>query len=231
MSNTPPKKTHPFTKLANTLVADLWAGVRTVLEVFSHDSAKAWPAAKLLTYLKGAEELAREALIEIAETLFVYPVPDRERSAVQAPSEPASMRTPLFRLGVAAPRIDENNEFSSPNDNDRPETLRWSQSISPERDPCEARSADSGSNKNEETATSTVKNRIAALEDVLADPGRHAARMARALYRSAEGKGQRLMARSEHDLLLDHCNYMADDAAYAASAAGRFMQHFLIDTS
>ena len=161
--------------------------------------------------------------MHIADTLFVYSVPAREQIAARALRQESNrIRAPLFRLGLVAPRADDSGE---------PSSLSQNPSNSPERDPCEVHSADTESNKNVQTARSLYENRIASLENVLADPGRHAARMARALYRCAEGKGQRLMARSEHDLLLDHCNYMADDTAYAASAAGRFMQHFLIDTS
>ena len=55
------------------------------------------------------------------------------------------------------------------------------------------------------------------------------ARMARAMYRAKYDDGDRLIARSWNDLMLDHVNYMCDDRAYAASEAGAFMQRLFID--
>ena len=51
-----PKTIHRFTELAQKTAASLWAGVRVTLDAVRHESAKAWPAAKLLNYLKSAEE-------------------------------------------------------------------------------------------------------------------------------------------------------------------------------
>ena len=59
-------------------------------------------------------------------------------------------------------------------------------------------------------APSTYDKRLLALQDVLAHPGKHAARMARALYRAAYEPGGRLLARSPDEILLDRMNAALD---------------------
>ena len=191
------KTIHRFTELAQKTAADLWAGVRVTLDAMRHESAKAWPAAKLLNYLKGAEELVREALIVVAEKLNVIPVTVRERSIPADPPKPGGPRGPLFRLGIAVTVAEEESES----------TL----GRSPERGPCEAQSADTGSNKTAGPAPSIYDKRLAALEDVLTDPGRHAARMARALYRRENDiTGGRLNLKDDDGLMLDQVNTLMD---------------------
>ena len=196
---------HRFTELAQKTVADLWAGVRVTLDAMRHESAKAWPAAKLLNYLKSAEELAREALMVIAEKLHVIPIAVRARAISADPPKPGGPRGPLFRLGIAVTVAEE----AAPTSDDSQNTM--GRSNNPERGPCEAQSADTGSNKTAGPAPSIYDKRLAALEDVLTDPGRHAARMARALYcRENDITGGRLNLKDDDGLMLDQVNTLVD---------------------
>ena len=59
------------------------------------------------------------------------------------------------------------------------------------------------------------QNRLAALQDVLAHPGKHAARMARALYRKEHDAPKvRLVAKSEQDMILVHIARFCADPSY-----------------
>ena len=185
--------------------------IRVTLGVFSSPDKERWPFARLLDHLRGAESLAREMLREIAAKISVSPAKFRKRSKqgqVTLGAKPADC-TPYFRLGV------------KPAEPDSPEGEELEACASPSR----MREGDrGGGHQNADTAPSplaplprtgrggretqisSLDRRIAALEDVLAHPGKHAARMARALYRAEHETGGRLIAKSPDDRLLDNIN-------------------------
>lgn len=199
---------HRFTELAQKQASVLWAGVRVTLEAMRHDSAKAWPTRKLLNYLESAEELAREALMVVAEKLHVTPVPIRIRNVPDKAPKATGVGAPLFRLGIAerSPAV-SSGELIDASSNEEWRSLN----DSPERNPYESHHTDKRSSQHIETTPSTYENRIAALEDVLGDPGRHAARMARALYRQANDiTGTRLNLKNDDEVMLDQVHALAD---------------------
>ena len=64
---------------------------------------------------------------------------------------------------------------------------------------------------------SLFDRRIDALEDVLAHPGRHGARMARALYRAEHEGGAQLSVSSDIGLLMDRVNHDIDHHGRAST--------------
>ena len=180
-------KQHRFDKFARRLAASMIEAIRVSLAVFSSPDKDRWPATRLLDYLKGAEGLAREMLREIAMKIFISPAVFRKRSkqGEVMPTAKEAETAPCFRLGVKA------KKDNSPGTDDDPHK----QSAGAD--------APSYAQRSEETASSIFQQRLNALNDVLAHPGKHGARMARALYREQHGKGQRLLAKSPNDVLLD----------------------------
>ena len=197
-------KQHRFDKFALRLAANMITAIRVGLSVFSSPDKDRWPANRLLDYLKGAEALARDMLREIAANIFISPATLRKRSKqgafITAGFE--HNRAPYFRLGVKAVKLD------SPEDADKEALGR-----SPERSEPEGHTSDAQAQVPElqrGLAPSKFEQRLNALNDVLAHPGKHAARMARALYRAEHGPGQRLIAKSPDDMLLDKINSALD---------------------
>ena len=220
-------KPHRFDKFALKLAANMITAIRTTLGVFTSPDKDRWPAEKLLDYLNSAEEMARGMLREIAAKITILPGKARERAGpLPMPPQPSPERAPYFRLGVG-------REDGSPGD----EAEKVEMCASPSR----LREGDrGGGHPNAVTAPSPLtplpsdgrggcepdndslfQSRLAALQDVLAHPGKHAARMARALYRAAHEAGGRLTAKSPDDLLLDRVNralgaHLRGDAKEAA---------------
>ena len=184
--------------------------IRVTLSVFSTPDKDRWSMSKLLAYVKGAEELAREMLREIAESIFVYPAMARMRvDVVATASSVPEMRVPYFRLGVER----EVEHQDSPACHPGREATRDPASQGADSDILGPGSAPAriarglGRDDNSETE-SLFSRRITALEDVLAHPGKHAARMARALFRAANQARSRLTLKTGEDLLLDRMTQM-----------------------
>ena len=197
-------KKHRFDKFARRLAANMITAIRVSLSVFTSPDKERWPANRLLDYLKGAEDLARDMLREIAVKIFISPATLRKRSKqgafITAGFE--HNRAPYFRLGVKTAKLD------SPEDADKGALGR-----SPERSEPEGHTSNAQAQVPElqrGLAPSKFEQRLNALNDVLAHPGKHAARMARALYRAEHGRGQRLIAKSPDDMLLDKINSALD---------------------
>ena len=175
------------------MAADMIFAIRTALQVFSLPDKDRWTMGRLLHQLRGAEDLAREMLREIAMKISISPAKFRERTkqGVFTPAENIPRSAPYFRLGIKAAKPDSpegENELSR---------------ASGEHKQATSADAPSQTQSGEEAASSTLEKRRQALEDVLAHPGKHAARMARALYRAEHGPGERLIAKDEDDILLD----------------------------
>ena len=220
-------KPHRFDKFARKVGESMIEAIRVTISVFSSPDKERWPAVKLLVYLKGAEELARDMLREIAEKIFVYPPPARAAAAVERslrPETEGAIRAPYFRLGV------KPEKDNSPETRDAPATLGPSPEAADAAEP-EGRTSNAQAQRPGEagTAASTIEKRISALEDVLTHPGKHAARMARAIYRAEHEDGTRLIARSYNELMLDHGDFLASDPAYSRSEAAWRMQQLFID--
>ena len=185
--------------------------IRVTLSVFDKPDKDRWPMSKLIAYVKGAEELAREMLHEIAESIFVYPTKAKVRAAaVGAPaSSVPEMRVPYFRLGMEREVEHQDSPACHPGrEATRDPASQYAESnlLGPGSAPARiARGL--GRDDNSESA-SLFSRRIAALEDVLAHPGKHAARMARALYRAANQARGRLTLKTGEDLLLDRMTQM-----------------------
>ena len=179
------------------------AAIRTTLSVFSSPDKERWPTCRLLDLLKGAEDLAREMLREIASKITILPGKAYERAGqAPVPPQPPNDHAPYFRLGVAredAPIgvwVGEDSEESSLSREGG------------EHEQGEGADAPSQTQSGEETASSTLEARLQALGDVLAHPGKHAARMARALYRAEHEAGGRLLAKCPDEAMLDAMNQM-----------------------
>ena len=211
-------KKHRFDKFALRLAANMITAIRVSLSVFSSPDKDRWPTCRLLDYLKGAEALARDMLREIAVKIFISPATLRKRSKqgafITAGFE--HNRAPYFRLGVKTAKLD------SPEDADKGALGRSPERSEPERHTSNAQAQVPELQRG--LAPSKFEQRLNALNDVLAHPGKHAARMARALYRAEHGPGQRLKARSEDDCLLDAMN-AAIAAHLAGDAAGFAREH------
>ena len=208
-ANSTKHKEHRFDKLAKRIAANMITAIRVSLSVFSSPDKERWPATQLLDFLKGAEDLAREMLREIALKIFISPVKLRKRSK-QGEVTSATNRAeyaPYFRLEVKAKKLDSPEEENA-------ETLgRSPEHSEPEGHTSNAQAQRPGKAR---IAASKFKQRLAALEDVLAHPGKHGARMSRALYREAHGGGERLVAMSEDDVLITCANRMCDASADVA---------------
>ena len=198
-------KPHRFDKFALRIASGMITAIRVTLGVFSSPDKERWPFARLLDHLRGAETLTREMLREIAAEISITPAKLRERRNVDiVVPRPSPERAPCFRLGVNS-HHDEMNEASSV------PLSRFAGEGSGERaadsgarplDPPPA----SGRGRRGSDAESLFQRRIAALEDVLAHPGKHGARMARALYRAEHETGGRLITKSPDDRLIDNIN-------------------------
>ena len=202
-AGTAASKTHRFDKFALRIASGMITAIRVTLGVFSSPDKERWPFARLLDHLRGAESLAREMLREIAAEISITPAKLRERSGSSgSPPEPPPERATCFRLGVTKPKEKEEDSLSRHPGREAirdPETLSANlEHLGPGSVPC-------GLDRDYETE-SALTRRIAALEDVLAHPGKHAARMARALYRAKHETGGRLIAKSPDDRLLDNIN-------------------------
>ena len=116
------------------------------------------------------------------------------------PPAPSLERSPCFRLGVM--RVEEEDPKSC---HPGREAIR-----DPETQPANPEHLGPGSAPcglgRDDKIESMFERRLNALEDVLAHPGKHAARMARALYRAEHETGGRLIAKSPDDRLLDNIN-------------------------
>jgi len=201
---------HRFDQFARRIGASMMEAIRVTLSVFGTPDKDRWPMSKLLAYVKGAEELAREMLREIAESIFVYPAKAQVSvKAVATTPRTSEMRAPYFRLGVARDVEDQDSPICHPGR----EATRDPASQGEDSDILDPGSAPAhaarglGRDDNSETE-SLFSRRIAALEDVLAHPGKHAARMARAIYRAAHEARGRLTLKTGEDLLLDRMNLM-----------------------
>ena len=202
-ANSTEHKLHRFDKFALRLASGMITAIRITLGVFSSPDKERWPFARLLDHLRGAETLAREMLREIAAEISITPAKLRERSGSSgSPPEPPPERAPCFRLGVTKPKDKEKDSLSRHPGREAirdPETVSANlEHLGPGSAPCRL--------GRDDVDESSLSRRIAALEDVLAHPGKHAARMARALYRAAHETGGRLSAKSPDDRLLDNIN-------------------------
>lgn len=203
-------KPHRFDTFAKKLAAPMMAAVRGALEVFSGDHRYHWPMKHLFGQLRMAEDLARDMLREIAGKLFVSPLKMRIRSVFNTPAsvtEP-QIRAPYFRL---------ESEIQNSPDADKPpfEVERLASDSAPER---------LDRDHTTQMPPSKFETRLAALDDVLAHPGKHAARMARALYRADNEASGRLTVKSEDDLLIDNINEMI--SAHETGDADTFATHY-----
>ena len=183
------------------MASGMITAIRVTLGVFSSPDKERWPFARLLDHLRGAESLAREMLREIAEKISITPAKLRERRNVDiVVPRPSPERAPCFRLGVM--RVEEEDPKSC---HPGREAIR-----DPETQPANLEHLGPGSAPcglgRDDKIESMFERRLNALEDVLAHPGKHAARMARALYRAAHETGGRLIAKSPDDRLLDNIN-------------------------
>ena len=228
-------KPHRFDKFALRLAASMIAAIRVSLAVFSSPDKERWPTCRLLEYLKGAEDLARDMLREIAAKIFISPQKLRKRSKQGrvTPSAIPADYAPYFRLGVKA------GKDNSPVAENASETCvplsRFAGEGSGERAAdLDARPLDpppaAGRGRRASDNESLFQNRLSALEDVLAHPGKHAARMARALYRAEHGSGARLLAKSPDDRLLENITraFITRDSAELSALHADVMAH---DTS
>ena len=92
---------HRFDTFARKLAQPMLEAIRVTLLVFTSPAIDRWPQAKLLEYLKGAEEMARDMLREIAAKLTILPGKARAGAAVQSkPPEFRKVRAPCFKLRV-----------------------------------------------------------------------------------------------------------------------------------
>ena len=200
----PNQKPHRFDKFALRIASGMITAIRVTLGVFSSPDKERWPFARLLDHLRGAESLAREMLREIAEKIFIVPGKVCEqKTSPTAPPVPSPERTPYFRLGVIRKSLDEES-VSCHSGRSEAETR------DPEAQPANPEHLGPGSAPcglgRDDTNENMFKRRLNALEDVLAHPGKHGARMARALYRAENETGGRLIAKSPDDRLLDNIN-------------------------
>ncbi len=207
-------KPHRFDKFARRMAASMLEAIRTTLGVFTSPDKDRWPAAKLLDYLKSAEEMARGMLREIAGKITILPGKARERAGpMPMPPQPSPERAPYFRLGVAR----EDTPIGVWVDEDWPNRMLLEPRAQRARRAraTRRRSMPGDAVRRGNGMRAILITRLQALDDVLAHPGKHAARMARALYRAAHKAGGRLIARSPDDMLLDRVN-----AAIAAHLSG-----------
>ena len=248
------KPQHRFDKLAIRVAGQMIFAIRTALSVFSLPDKDRWTTGRLLHQLRGAEDLAREMLREIAATIFISSQKVRERSELGAFTSTAfrAERAPYFRLRVKVAKLD------SPEIEDADTMGRSPERSEPEGHTSNAQAQVPGeagiapsiiektapspltpsqclrsplSGRGGRNAESLFANRLEALEDVLAHPGKHAARMARALYRAEHGPGERLIARDEDDVLLDHAIQLANNPHHNDSAVYQSYVSDFIDTS
>ena len=194
-------KPHRFDKFARRIAEGMITAIRVTLGVFSSPDKERWPFARLLDHLRGAETLAREMLREIAVEISITPAKLRERRKTGGvPPAPSLDRSPCFRLGVM--RVEEEDPKSCYPGRaairDPEMQTANPEHLGPGSAPC-------GLGR-DDTNESMFKRRLNALEDVLAHPGKHGARMARALYRAENETGGRLIAKSPDDRLLDNIN-------------------------
>ena len=203
-------KPHRFDKFARRVAGTMLEAIRTTLVVFTPPDKDRWPAEKLMGYLKSAEEMARGMLREIAAKITILPGKARERAGqAPVPPEPSPECAPYFRLGVKN-LSRASGEHKQGAGADAPSQAKPGEetalSITDKTNfgalcPCSDRFEEI-----DPRSISNLSRRLAALQDVLAHPGKHAARMARALYRAAHEVGGRLIAKSPDDMLLDRVN-------------------------
>ena len=202
-ANSTEHKLHRFDKLALRIASGMITAIRVTLGVFSSPDKERWPFARLLDHLRGAETLAREMLREIAAEISITPGKLRERRKTgSVPPAPSLDRAPCFRLGVTKPKEKEEDSLSC---HPGRAAIR-----DPETQPVNLEHLGPGSAPGglgrDDKIESKFERRLNALEDVLAHPGKHAARMARALYRVENETGGRLIAKSPDDRLIDNIN-------------------------
>ena len=221
-------KPHRFDTFARRMGASMIEAIRVTLLVFSSPDKDSWPQAKLLDYLKSAEEMARDMLREIAAKILITPATVRERTIQGALTPVVSVedRAPYFRLGIM--RDDRPSPVTEQN---LPNTL----GRSPEQSEPEGHTSNAQAQRPGEAgiAASNTDKRLSALQDVLQHPGKHAARMARALYRAEHETTGRLIAKSPNDRLLARVNaaiaaHLRGDGAEVARLHGQVMS---FDTS
>ena len=201
-------KTHRLDHFAKTIAAPFVSAVRGLLGVFEAREGAVWPLSDLLGQLRAAEALARDMLREIAARLTVLPRNGRAQSGVIKDMGKADgLPTPRFRLGIAKKTEphDASQSFCHPGHDEARDaapqpTLPASDAPSPD-----------------DRALSLFDRRIDALEDVLAHPGRHGARMARALYRAEHESAERLSVSSDIGLLMDRVNHDMDHHGRAST--------------
>ena len=194
-------KTHRLDHFAKTIAAPFVSAVRGLLGVFEAREGAVWPLSDLLGQLRAAEALARDMLREIAARLTVLPRKVCARMGDVRNFEGMSRSSTLcFRLGIAKKLNAQDNtaSFCHPgHDEARDAVLK-----SPPPEDLIGRSPSP-----DDRALSLFDRRLEALEDVLAHPGRHGARMARALYRAEHESAERLSVSSDIGLLMDRVNY------------------------
>lgn len=209
--------------------------IALTLSVFDRPEKDRWPYQRLLTFLKSAEEMARDMLCEIAERLHVVASPVRvsaQREPSQTSSNRMGARAPYFRLGVSAL---ENNTGDADETGCSAEQSEFESHIIAAQAQVPA-SSEEQHRAQTANAAGKLQNRLTALEDVLANPGKHAARMARAQHRRAHGiKGGHLAVKDDDDVILDFANRVLVDSLYDAKQLEietmAKAKQFVIDTS
>ena len=199
------QKPHRFDKFALRMAEGMINAIRVTLGVFSSPDKERWPFARLLDHLKrGRVAGARYAAGDCDAKISVSPAKFRKRSKqgqVTLGAKPADC-TPYFRLGVkpAEPDSPEGEELEACASPSRMrEGDRWGGPQTADTAPAPLVPLPRTGRGGRETQISSLDRRIAALEDVLAHPGKHGARMARALYRAEHESGGRLIAKSPDD--------------------------------
>ena len=187
------------------------AAVRGALEVFSGDDRYHWPMKQLFGQLTtgrrarprhAARDCRQAVCLADEETCTEMIHMRRFRRKTQSP------RAPYFRLGLET----KSNPIA---ETCHPGQARRAQSRDPENPPSDKT----------QLPPSKFETRLAALDDVLTHPGKHAARMARALYRADnEASQDRSPSKAKTIYLIDNINAMI--AAHEAGDADTFAKHY-----
>ena len=195
---------HRLDLFARKFAAPMLDAVRSVLEVFCGESRYRWSMEQLLGQLRLAEDIARDMLRELAGQLFVFPM---EEPGCSMSNPPAQTRKsvqciPSFRLGVRTTKClilevtPPENCQATVGEAELPSSETEELSIG-------SVTTDFGPEGIPFNSTSKLETHLAALDNVLEQPGKHAARMARALYRAKHEGARRLFVKHDDELLLD----------------------------
>ena len=212
-------KTHKLDQYAKKIAAPFANAVRGLLGVFEAREGAVWPLSDLLGQLRAAEALTRDMLREIAAKLTVLPRKACARKVDVNDFEGMSgLSSPCFRLGIA-------KKTNAPDGVDVSCHLEHDEARTPAPQPTIPGSSNPSS---EDGPLSLFDRRLDALEDVLAHPGKHGARMARALYRAEHEDAARLSDSSDIGLLIDRVNHDIDRHGRASTDDFARLHHFVM---